>query len=173
MPKDIPADEPDRTELVAYLDGELEPGAARRVEEKLSRDAGLRSLAEELRRTWQFLDYLPQSKPSPAFASQTVERISALRPVTARQVVVARKQPWAWIGGWAAAMLVAGSLGYLGMTRLAQRKVSSPPPVESEGRDEQMVRDLRILENRPLYERIPDLAFLRELDSPDLFGDES
>jgi hypothetical protein len=39
--------------------------------------------------------------------------------------------------------------------------------------DEELVRDLRLLENRRLYEQVEDVGFLKKLDQPDLFGDDN
>jgi hypothetical protein len=38
--------------------------------------------------------------------------------------------------------------------------------------DEDLARDLRVIENKRIYEHIDDLEFLKELAHPDLFGDD-
>jgi hypothetical protein len=35
------------------------------------------------------------------------------------------------------------------------------------------VRDLRLIENKRLYDLVEDLEFLQALDDPDLFGDDN
>src|SRR5438067_8003934 len=93
--------EEDRTNLVAYLDGELDEAAARALEAKLSNDPGARAEAESLRRTWELLDYLPRAEASTTFTHRTLERLAVqtssrpvLRPGRARL-------PW-WLltAGW-------------------------------------------------------------------------
>jgi hypothetical protein len=73
-------------------------------------------------------------------------------------------RPW-WIGaGWAAALVTAASVGYLGvgMTR---------PKPDTTDRD--LMRDLRVIENLRFYAHVDDLDFLKSLDKPDLFGDDA
>ncbi len=63
---------------------------------------------------------------------------------------------------WAAGILLAAAGGYAGSTFLSGRDRD----------DEELVRDLRVIENKRLYEQADDLNFLRQLDHPDLFGDD-
>ena len=35
-----------------------------------------------------------------------------------------------------------------------------------------LVRDLRLIENKKAYDNVEDFEFLRQLDHPDLFGDD-
>jgi anti-sigma factor RsiW len=166
--------EQEREELVAYLDGELDPQAARALEAKLNLDAAARAEAETLRRTWEMLDYLPRPEPNAAFTSRTLERVSSsrLQPVS---VPISQGRPWTpWlIGvGWAAALLLAGTAGFVAVSRLSESK---PPPTQATmpiDVDALLVRDLRLIENKRLYELVNDISFLRELDDPDLFGDD-
>src|SRR5205807_3086423 len=84
--------EKERADLVAYLDGELEGDAARALEQKLALDPAARAEADDLKRTWDLLDFLPKSEPSPNFTHRTLDR---LRPVaTASQPVSRRGRPW-------------------------------------------------------------------------------
>jgi hypothetical protein len=112
-------------DLVAYLDGELDPRAARQVEAQLSRDPAARAEAESLRKTWEMLEYLPRPEPTATFASRTMERVSALRPDESR---AKRDRAWrAWVlrVGWAAAILLAGVAGFAAVNRLAPQPVAS------------------------------------------------
>ena len=162
MSKPSPLDDKDRADLIAFLDGELEGEAARAVEARISRDPAVRSEAESLKRTWDLLDYLPRPDPSPNFTHRTLDRLSthatraALRPP--------RRIP-RWLSGaaWAAALVLVGLVGYLAAVAMTPPK---PAPKD-------MVRDLRLIENLRAYEDVEMLEFLRELDRPDLFGDES
>lgn len=79
-----PAD-PFEGELVAYLDGELDVAAARKVEARLATDPQARSRATALKKTFELLDYLPKPEPSAAFTSRTLDKIPALQPVTPQQ----------------------------------------------------------------------------------------
>jgi anti-sigma factor RsiW len=161
QPDPKPLSETEREDLVAYLDGELGEEEARAVESKLNLDARARTEADELQRAWDLLDYLPQAEPSPTFTERTVSRIAALRPA-APTAGVRRRRLWAVGFGWAAAVLVAAAAGFAGVTFL----------VPEDRTDEELARDLRVIENRRLYEPVPDIYFLWELSHPDLFGDE-
>src|SRR6266436_275788 len=99
-------------ELTAYLDGELDGKSARSLEARMNRDPAIRAEAEALQKTWQMLDYLPQPDPSTAFTSKTLERVSVLRPAVVQPAAPPPlRYPWAFGIGWAAAVLVAGSIG--------------------------------------------------------------
>lgn len=153
--------EQERADLVAFLDGELHGEAARALEAKLSLNPAARAEADTLRRTWGLLDYLPQPQPSLRFTHRTLERLAPLRSEEQR-----RGRRWRTLGlglGWAAALLLAGWVGYSGYNWLVPRK-----PGENE-----LLHDLRIIENKRLYDRIGDLDFWRALEAPDLFGDEA
>jgi anti-sigma factor RsiW len=154
--------EQERADLVAFLDGELTGEAKRSVERTLSLNPAARAEAESLQRTWELLDYLPRPEPSPSFTHQTLWKLAPVleRPSRPPQAKVNGK--WAVLAaGWAAAVLVAGVIGYQ-----VSRRASTPGPGEQE-----LVRDLRLIENKRFYDPIDDLDFLRELDHPDLFGE--
>ncbi len=151
----------DRATLVAYLDGELNDDAARQVEARINQDAAIRAEVETLKRTWEMLDYLPRAEPSPNFTHRTLAEVTAQRTASAQT-----RQRWRRMGlvvGWAAAVLLAIGAGFGAVNWLTPHDPT----------DEQLARDLHVLENRKLYEQVDNLEFLHELDQPDLFGDES
>lgn len=86
MPEPMPDEntappiDPFEAELVAYLDGELEPAAARRVEARLAIDSQARARAAALKKTFDLLDYLPKPEPSATFATRTLDKLPALQP---------------------------------------------------------------------------------------------
>src|SRR5882672_2075769 len=82
MTNSTPTGEPP-PDLVAYLDGELEPRAARAMEKRLRADPKLRAQAKAIRSTWALLDFLPQPEPSPTFTTRTLDKVAVLRPSTA------------------------------------------------------------------------------------------
>jgi len=153
--------EKERTDLVAYLDGELSGEAARALEAKLNLDPAARAEADALRRTWEMLDYLPRPQPSLRFTHRTLERLSPLRADEQQRRRLWRIRYLAL--GWAAALVLAGWAGHAGYNWLVPREPG----------ERQLLQDLRIIENKRLYERIEDLDFWRTLDTPDLFGDDA
>ena len=157
----VPLNDEERAQLVAYLDGELPDPTARTLEARLNRDPVARAEAEALRKTWDLLDHLPRPEPSPTFTHRTVERLSALRPVQANT-----SGHWRWwmgISSWAAGVLLCGVAGYAALVRFYPKDPGT----------EELARDLRIVENLQFYEAADDIEFLRMLDQPDQFGEDS
>jgi hypothetical protein len=164
--------EQEQADLVAYLDGELDKNAAGAIQAKLDRDPQARAEAESLRRTWGLLDYLPRPEPSTDFTSRTLEQLTP-PPRPAWLTRYARWRPLTLGVGWAAAVLVAGALGYGGGSWLGHRRPATPRPADI---DPLLVRDLRVIENLHLYEHVDDIDFLNKLDNandPDLFGEDN
>jgi anti-sigma factor RsiW len=166
----MPLTEEDRAALSAYLDGELDEATSHALEARLSADAELRHEYHVLKQTWSLLDYLPQVAVSTNFTSRTLERMTLERQTggTGSRVLrwVRRLRP-ATIG-WAAAILVALGVGYT----LGGRLVSSTVADAASDSDEMLVRHLRIIERWALYQNAEDVDMLKDLDQPDLFGDE-
>jgi hypothetical protein len=172
MAKSGPLTDEDRANLVAYLDGELDPSTSAELEAKLTLNPQARAEADALRRTWGLLDYLQRPQPSPHFTNSTMERLA-----TVSGVAVWGAAPWrTWVlgAGWAAALVAAGAIGFasgkLFHRDSGQRKEFSLDV------DEALVRDLGIIENRRLYDNVESIDFLRALanpDDPDLFADEN
>jgi anti-sigma factor RsiW len=153
--------EHDRADLVAYLDGELRAEAARALEARISREPQVREEVVTLKRTWDLLDLLPQPEPSPDFTHRTVSRLELSR-VGVTRPGWRHWRPYLFGAGWAAALVLAW-FGGMGVYRLlAPRQVG----------DAELVRDLRLIENKRLYEVGEDIEFLKQLDHPELFGDE-
>ncbi len=135
MAKFAPLTDEDREKLIAFLEGELDEKAAQEWEARLSRDNRARAEAEALRRTWELLDYLPQPEPSVTFTSRTLERISVLRPAASSPRTPLRWQPWAFGAGWAAAVMVAGLLGFAGVSHFLPPPSTATPVVEAQAAD--------------------------------------
>src|SRR5437868_14946863 len=95
----------ERADLVAYLDGELDADASQALETRLARDPVARAELEQLRRTWELLDYLPQPEPSAAFTHRTLERVGPVGAGTQPRLIQRRLPAWAFGAGWAAAVL--------------------------------------------------------------------
>ena len=160
MPDQPPLNDEEQADLVAYLDGQLDDDKARQVAARLSLDPRVRAEADALNRAWELLDYLPRAEPSPSFTHRTLERVSVLRPA-ARPL--RRRRRWALALGWAAGVLLAAAAGFAGVAFL----------LPHDRTDEELVRDLRVIENKRLYDPVDDLEFLRARDHPDLFGEDN
>jgi hypothetical protein len=165
----MPAAESDKSksaqvteELVAYLDGEMEPEQRCVVEERLAHNPAYRRRLGELDQAWEILDYLPQIGVDDSFTRTTVEMIA----VAAEDELQQHRRPTAprriWklvgIGGLAVTLLVAAGIG--GFVA-----VNWFYPDENQ----RIVRDLPILENFELYQQIENVEFLEELSEENLF----
>lgn len=155
----------ERTDLVAYLDGELSGEAARAVEARINLDAQVRTEADSLRRTWELLDFLPRPEPSPNFTERTLSRLERVVPPEAAPAPrrASRSRRLLLGAGWVALLLLSASGGYYLYHAFVPRE-----PGEQE-----LVRDLRLIENKRFYDLVEDLDFLRKLDDPDLFGEDA
>ncbi len=164
MTKKRPLSEEEQADLVAYLDGELDDQASQTLETRLSQEPAVRAEADALKQAWDLLDYLPRPEPSANFTNRTMER---LQPIKAQSAPVPVAPPWRarlLVVGWVAAVVLAfvgGASGYHFYAAL------QPPS------DRELVRELRLIENKRLYEIGENIEFLRQLDQPDLFGDEA
>jgi anti-sigma factor RsiW len=168
----------DRDNLVAYLDGELDEKTARALEAKLARDPQARSEVEALKRSWNMLDYLPRGEASAQFTSRTIDRLSTIQPAmiaatdpeqSAQESSGPRlPQRWPLFTGWSLAILAAALLGYFGTRAYwARKRPALPPDV-----DTALVQDLKLLDNKRLYDQIDNVNFLRSLDVSNLFDDQ-
>ncbi len=190
-PSDAPDDAPDpaEAEIVAYLDGELDAAAARRVEARIASDPKLRARAEALKRSYDLLDFLPKPEPSPAFASRTLDKLPAVKsspaappvavpaaPPSGTGTLVLTPVPPPRSGSWAVAVvvLVGVSLGVGYFGTAAARTYLFPPPVPPPDltADTLPLADYRVVERLPLYAPADDLDFVEKLAEPDRFGDD-
>jgi hypothetical protein len=203
-PKPLPEDDlpdPVEAELVAFLDGELDPSAAHEVQTKLAADAALRAEAAALKKSFDLLDYLPKPEPSPEFATRTLDRLPAVKSGTAPAPtpsshsgtrpgsqstsapiplstgtlpVASSGRGWAWAVGLVAAIVLAVTGGYFGMA--AARSYFRPHDkerVQPIGPDEEAPPE-RVIRNLPLYVAADDLEFVAHLaDDSALFDDEA
>lgn len=64
-----------RTNLVAYLDGELDEKAAHEVEQVLSGSPVARHEVEMLARTWDMLNVLPTQRATSTFSQHTMQKL--------------------------------------------------------------------------------------------------
>jgi len=146
------------SELTAYLDGELPDGECREVEDRLARDPEYRQELASLERTWSALDTLPRSEVDDDFTRTTVEMVTveAEREVDqqARRVPAIKR-----------ARTLGGVLLVLAMLMLGFVISAAlwPDP------DEQLVRDLPVIEHLDLYLVVDDIRFLQLLADKQVF----
>jgi hypothetical protein len=157
MNSDQPEPDPSFDEdLVAYLDGELDDAASKRLEERLSNDDSARQRLRDLAVSWDLLDHLPRAATDESFTRTTVELVAleARKDVDAEQAAIPMRNRRRWIGGIIAG-LAAAMIGFVAVV------IAWPDE------NERLLRDLPVIENLEIYDVMPEaggIAFLRALE---------
>ena len=114
------------SDLSAYLDGELPPSQARRVEDALRQDPPLAAELESLRRTRDLVRGLPRAAAAPDFVSSVLAQAERLRLVSPSPD--ARERSFSWMRTLAAAavVVVAVSVGVIVAVTLWNTPTSPP-----------------------------------------------
>lgn len=156
MPEGVPVLE----ELAAYLDGELDADGRRRVEEALSQNEDLRQRVKEYQQTWDLLEELPRPTVDASFTRTTVEMVAIRADAEVESELQSQVRRLWWIRG---GMLVVVILAVAGGYWMGTRQLAAP--------NEQLIRDLPILEHLDAYQNAGSIEFLRTLQREELFED--
>ncbi|MBY0457133.1 MAG: hypothetical protein K2V38_07340 [Gemmataceae bacterium] len=190
--------DPFEAELVAYLDGELDGEAARRVEARLASDPAARARAAALKKSFDLLDYLPRPEPSPTFTTRTLDKLPAVKsgpvlvpsgrpqpashpstpglPSTSLPMALSESGPASprrSAPRWA--KVVGGCAAAVALALVGYGSMAALKPFSSgtpKPPDEPPEPDARVVENLPLYAVADDLEFVQELARTEFFGDE-
>ncbi len=150
----------ERSDLVAYLDGELNESQAQSIAAKLTRSVSARHEVEMLTATWELLDVLPRPEPSPEFKSRTL---------SLAQLSVAPEDRWLDFARLAAQrfgkllIILAGSLAIVAIGYSTTRWIWPDPTAR-------LARDLSIAEQLDEYQAVRDLEFVQMLDNSTILG---
>lgn len=156
----IEIDEEQRTEIVAYLDGELDPEAAARIQRLLAENAAARRAAEELTIAWEALDSLDEVRASENFTQKTVTNIQALAETeSARRAAPFDLKRGMMLGGWILGIIGSAVTGFC-LTNWTMPEKSR-----------ELVRELDLIQSLPKYERAGSLELLEKLDDEGLFNE--
>ena len=136
--------------LVAYMDGELTSEEASQIEQRLAVDSACRELYHSLQRAWSLLDELPMSSAGHNFSNSTVTMVahSTTRSITKGAPRNAGWMPWVF-GAMAMGALTVASY-------VAAAKYFARP-------NQQLLRDLPLIQNVDMYRNVEDIEFLRSL----------
>jgi hypothetical protein len=147
-------------QLVAYLDGELEPQAARNIENLLAGDEYARRRLNQLASSWDLLDQLPRATVDDLFARTTVEMVAlaAEEDVVQTQAKdpARRRRRWLEVG---IAVLAAAIIGFVVI-------VLAVPD-----QNDLLLRDLPVVKNLELYRDAGNLEMLKQFQAANLFTD--
>lgn len=155
------SEDPRLTELVAYLDGELDDSNSERLEKRLAQDRDLRQYAETLDRTWQMLNTLGEPTASGEFTRKTLASITAIsaesQTVVSQQGLATRVSsiPFGRILLWLLVGFSATGAALLLARQSDLRQTSAD--------DQQLLRDLELLKEYQRLRPLPDVDFLKEL----------
>ncbi|MHB8862353.1 MAG: hypothetical protein ACYC6N_08110 [Pirellulaceae bacterium] len=149
-------------QLVAYLDGELDATTSRQVERRLAEDVAYRRDLRQLQRAWDMLDNLPRSEVNETFTQTTVEMVAlaAEEDLTEAKGRGHRLDRVLW-GAAGSGLVLAAVAGYFAFATFFARP------------NEQLVRDLPVIENVEQYEVADSVEFLRLLEDSGLFDEEA
>jgi hypothetical protein len=164
-PSQPPTSDPDQLQeaVTAYLDGELDAEGSREIEDRLSRDAQFRSNLQRLQQSWDLLEELPRVEADPNFAASTVEMVAVSAREDASQPSNGRgAMLWRQAGMLVGATLAACAVGFLVTTGVAGLFRASGVSTNA---DDQLLRDLPVLEHLDKYLVAADLQFLRALQA--------
>ncbi len=156
-----PAETLDET-LVAYLEGELDAEGAHQVEHRLATEDKVRQRLQELAQSWDLLDYLPGATADETFARTTVEMVAvaAEHELSEKSTAQAGRKTRRYVAG-IAAVAAAIVIGFF-----ATKLVWSNP-------NDELLRDLPVIENVDLYRQAGDIDFVRQLGDENQFSDEA
>ncbi len=140
-------------ELVAYLDGELDPRASEEIERRVQQDEVARLQLQQFDRVWNALDDLPRPMANETFTRTTIEMITGdarQELVQATAMLPVRRRTWRL---QVAAVSAAGVV--LGFTLLW---LILPNPNRT------LYANLPVIEQVDVYGAFRDVDFLRQLD---------
>jgi anti-sigma factor RsiW len=148
----------ERSNLVAYLDGELNDAQARSIATKLTQSLTARREVDALQKTWELLDLLPRPRASEDFTTRTLS--IATRQVDGRMATAASDLARrVGLGlAWASASALLFVIGYF----LALRVWPNPTA--------RLARDLSIAESLDEYRDVGSFEFLEQLDTSPEFN---
>jgi anti-sigma factor RsiW len=148
-------------QIVAYLDGELDPTTATQVERRMAEDPRYNARLIQLEKAWNLLDSLGTSDSDESFTHSTMAMVAlkAQEDVAAESQSANRQQTLRWIGLAAVALVAAGFTFYF-VDQILNRE------------NRELVRDLPVIERLDEYRNIDSVEFLERLQKEGLFAAE-
>jgi anti-sigma factor RsiW len=151
----------ERSNLVAYLDGELSEPEARALATKLTQSVSGRREIESLQRTWELLEYLPRSRASAEFTAQTLTLATNQYGLDDRLARAAQRT----LRGVARGLICLAVAVVTLLAAYASTRWLWPDPTA------RLARDLSIAEYGDAYREVGTFGFLKQLDESPEFND--
>ena len=161
MEKTVRLNAEQREDLVAYLDGELPDEQVQQIDRIIAGSEVARHEVEALARTWEMLDVLPPTPASEDFASKTMTNLKVMETplrLTDQWWYSHFRRIWVVLG-WITSLVLCGWLGYM----VTRHWIPNP--------NEEILRDLPVIENLDQYQEVREIEFLNELKKSSLFDD--
>jgi anti-sigma factor RsiW len=149
-------------ELVAYLDGELEGEAARRMEHRLASEEKVRRRLQQLAQSWDLLDNLPRTTVDDSFTRNTVKMVAQAAEKDAEHTTAVEPQR-RWMR-WLLTLVAAAAAAAIGFFIVSQ--IRTDP-------NKQLLEDLPVIENQEPLKEAGNIEFLQQLDKAGVFPEES
>jgi hypothetical protein len=146
-------------ELTAYLDGELAPDSAKRVESLLAGDEKARNRLGDLAASWDLLDQLPRATVDDLFTRTTVEMVAVAAESEIAAATAPAKRRMQWIGGGIAAALAA-------LVGFAAAALALPD------NNDALLKDLPVVVDLDLYRSVGDMTLLKQFQKDGLFTED-
>ena len=164
MPKFTRLTPEQREELIAYLDGELEPSRQETIEASLSQNQVARHDLNQLSKTYDLLTFLPRVTPNPELAERTLSRIEVRESQvwTSPSLSVNRLRRYLMGTVW----FILLSATAVGAFQIAQQF--------REDRMKLLLEDLPVIENVDRFSAIEaDIELLKKLRDEKIFDEGS
>lgn len=152
----------ERSNLVAYLDNELDPSEADYLRTKITLSVTARREIEALEKTWELLDYLDRPKASEELTSRTLAEVVKIDSRGGELDDAAGRV------GWVASRVlacVATAIVTLGIGYVVTRWVWPD-------QNARLARDLPIAEHLDEYREAGSFEFLKMLDTSPSFNED-
>lgn len=157
------------TQLVSYLDGELEDVDVHAIEQRLIEDPDLRSHADILSRTWAMLDELEEVSASQQFTEDTLATVSmeATRPSDDAQASLLRRCVAAVAYYRIVPLFLMGVIGTFSGLWLANRAVDRRESTGPAAASRLLLDHYDLIRRAEAYSAVPDAQRLRDLNLTD------
>jgi len=144
----------ERSNLVAYLDGELEEPLRHALASKLTLSPSARREVDVLQQTWSMLDFLAKPAAPPDLTSRTLTLATGVATLDER-LTLAASRIGRLVGRWLVCGLAASLLFLLGSAAV---RWMWPDPTA------RLARDLSLAEHLDEYRAVGSFEFLKQLD---------